>query len=135
MKLVEINWNPTDRQLRQFGAICLVALPAVGWMWGLGTTVVVTLALVGLVLACTGMAAPVILKPIFLALMLVTSPIGMVIGELAMLLIYFAVFLPLGLVFRVVGRDALQRRLDHKRTTYWQAKKQPAGVASYLHRS
>ena len=33
MKLVEINWNPTDRQLRQFGMIALVALPALGWLW------------------------------------------------------------------------------------------------------
>ena len=40
MKLIEINWQPTDRQLRQFGVICLVALPALGWLWGGGTTIV-----------------------------------------------------------------------------------------------
>ena len=27
MSLVELNLKPSDRQLRQFGAICIVALP------------------------------------------------------------------------------------------------------------
>ena len=135
MKLVEINWHPTHRQLRQFGAICIVALPVVGWFWGGGTTIVILLAAIGLALALAGLAVPQSLKPIFLFLMIVATPIGMVIGELAMLMIYFGVFLPIGLAFRIAKRDALQRTLDQQKTTYWQPKKQPANVASYYRRS
>ena len=135
MKLIEINWRPSDRQLRQFGIICLVALPAVGWLWGGGTTTILVLASIGLALALIGIAEPAILKPVFLVLTLVATPIGMVIGELAMLLIYFLVFLPFGLVFRLVQRDALQLRVDRKRKTYWQPKKQPQNVTSYYHQS
>lgn len=135
MKLIEIDWRPTDRRLRQFGATCFVALPGVGWIWGGGTATVLLLASIGLVLALAGMAAPTILKPIFLALTLVTAPIGMVVGEFALLLVYFGVFLPFGLVFRIVRRDGLQLRLERKRKTYWQAKKQPSNVASYYRQS
>ena len=43
MKLVELNWNPTARQLRQFGAICLIASTATAQNWrgpgSLGLTV------------------------------------------------------------------------------------------------
>ena len=135
MKLVQINWNPGRRQLRQFGAICLVALPVVGWMWGGGTTLVATLALVGAILALVGMLAPKILKPLFLVLTVAATPIGMVIGELTMLLIYFGVFWPVGMIFRITQRDALQLRRDRTRTSYWQPKRRPADVTSYYRQS
>ncbi len=135
MKLIEFNWQPTDRQLRQFGVICLVALPALAWLWGAGTTIFMTLALAGLLLAVTGMAVPTVLKPVFLALTIVATPIGMVIGELSMLIIYFGVFLPFGLVFRIAKRDSLQLRLDQDKDSYWEAKKQPANIRSYYRQS
>ena len=135
MKLIEFNWQPTDRQLRQFGVICLFALPALAWLWGGGTTIVMTLALAGLLLAVAGMAVPTVLKPVFLALTIVATPIGMVIGELAMLAIYFGVFLPFGLVFRLAKRDSLQLRLNQDKDSYWETKKQPANIASYYRQS
>jgi len=135
MKLIEFNWHPTDRQLRQFGAICLIALPAVGWIWGGGATTVATLGVIGLLLAITGMVLPTVLKPVFLGLTIVATPFGMVISELAMLMIYFGVFLPLGLVFRIAKRDSLQLRLDGDKDSYWEVKKQPANIASYYRQS
>ncbi len=135
MKLIEINWQPKNRQLRQFGMICLVALPAIAWLWGGSPTVVMALALTGVVLAVVGLAAPACLKPVFLALTILATPIGMLIGELAMLIIYFGIFLPLGLIFRIIRRDALQLRLDRSKESYWEAKKQPVDVASYYRQS
>lgn len=52
------------------------------------------------------------------------------IGELAMLLIYFGCFLPIGLVFRVVKYDALKLDLEESKTTYWETKKSPTNMAS-----
>ena len=135
MKLIEFNWQPTDRQLRQFGVICLFALPAIAWLWGGDNTLVINLALVGLLLGIVGVAVPSVLKPVFLALTIVGTPIGMVIGELAMLAIYFCVFLPFGLVFRLTKRDSLGLKLDQDCESYWQAKKQPATNASYYRQS
>lgn len=135
MALTDINWRPTGRQLRQFGWICLVAFPFIGWIWGGSTNTILVLALIGLVVAGLGMAAPEAIKPLFLALTLVATPIGIVLGELAMLLIYFGILLPLGMVFRVMKRDVLQLRFDRKSTTYWRPKKQPTNVASYYRQS
>ena len=131
MKLVEINWDPTNRQLRQFGVNCLFALPFVGWIWGAGLQTIGLLALSGLLLAIVGAALPRAVKPVFLALMIVATPIGMVIGELAMLIVFFGVFLPFGLVFRILRRDALQLTLSRQAKSYWQTKKQPNEPASY----
>ncbi len=135
MKLIEANWNPTSRQLCQFGVICAFALPLIGWLWGATSTVLGGLAGTGIVLAILGLTVPVVVKPVFVLLMLVAMPIGLVIGELAMLIIYFGVFLPIGFGFRLIGRDALQLTLDRDAETYWQPKRQPKDVASYYRQS
>jgi hypothetical protein len=131
MKLVEMNWNPTDRQLRQFALICLVALPLLGWLWHGTAPVVAILAGIGLLLAAIGTRFPSAVKPLFVGLTLVALPIGLVIGELAMLLVFFGVFLPIGIVIRIMQRDNLQLRLDRSATTYWQPKSSPVTVRSY----
>lgn len=135
MKLVEVNWNPTNRQLRQFGIVCLFAPPLVGWLSGGGGQLIGLLAMAGLLFAIAGAVRPRMMKPVFIALTIVAAPIGMVIGELAMLLVYFGVFLPIGIVFRVMNRDALQLRFDRRARTYWQAKKPPGGPADYYRQS
>ncbi len=135
MKLVEVNWNPTNSQLRQFGTICLFALPLIGWIWGAHATALMWLGGTGLALAVLGLVAPKAIKPVFLALTIAATPIGIVLGEIAMLLIFFGVFLPIGLIYKMMNHDPLQRKLDRDATTYWQDKPQPRNVASYYRQS
>ncbi len=135
MKLIESNWQPSDRQLRQFGIICVFALPLVAWVWGASWSVIGVLAGIGLTIAIVSLVFPQAVKPLFLGLMIVALPIGMVVGELAMLLIYFGLFLPISLVFRLLGRDPLERKLDRNAKSYWQSKKQPRSAASYYYQS
>jgi len=130
--LVEMNWDPPPRQLRQFGALCAVVLPALAWrVWGGNSTAVLVAGALGLAAAVTGWFAPRALKPVFIALSLVALPIGRILAEVAMLLMFCLVFLPIGLVFRLAGREGLHLRLDRSATTYWQPKLQPKSVASY----
>ena len=131
MKLVEIDWHPTNRQLRQFGGLCLFALPGIAWLWGGTTTVIATLAVVGAVLAVVGLVRPQAIRFVFLAFMIVAIPIGMVLGEVAMLCVFFGVFLPIGLAFRLMGRDALQLKMARDTTTYWRSKPKPPHAGSY----
>ena len=128
MSIVEINWRPSDRQLRQFGVIACLALPLIGWLWSGGTLAVVGwCAVAGGVLGGVGLWRPRYLKPVFVVLTLVVLPIGMLLGEVALLVIYFGVFLPIGLIFRLIRRDALQLTFQPTAKTYWQAKKPPTG--------
>jgi hypothetical protein len=133
MKLVEMNWNPSDRQLRQFGVVALVALPALAWFWSGGRpTVVLPLAAAGLASAALGLFRPRALRPIFVLLSLLALPVGLVVSELTMALLFYGVFLPIGMVFRLLGRDSLQRKFEPEATTYWQPKRQPADTADYF---
>ena len=82
MAMVEINWNPTNRQLRQFGIICLFALPLLGWIWGAELSTLGWLGLVGLALALVGVVAPQAMRAVFLALSVVTTQFGMVLAKM-----------------------------------------------------
>jgi len=52
-------------------------------------------------------------------------------GELAMLGIYFGVVFPVGMLFNLLGRDALEMRKAGRSGTCWRPKEQPDGAASY----
>lgn len=135
MKLIDFNWDPSKRQLRQFAIIGLFALPLIAWLWGASVTVVGVCLLIGAVLASASFLAPGLIKPLFLGLMIIATPIGWVIGELSMLLIYVGLFVPIGFVFRIMGRDALNRKIDRDRESYWETKRSPDHAARYYRQS
>ena len=139
MKLIDINRDPTNRQLRQFGVTALIFLPLIGWVAtgkprtgeAVNFPLLGSLAAAGLLLAVLGFLKPKLLQPLFVGASLLTLPIGLVVGEAVLLVIFFGLFAPMGLLFRLIGRDALQRRLDRGAKTYWQRKRQPASAARY----
>ena len=135
MSLIEINWQPTKRQIRQFSVVCLVALPLVGWIWGAEGRWLLGLFGAGAGIALLGWTVPGVIRPVYLGLTVITAPIGMVIGELLMVMIYFGVVCPLGLLGRVVGRDRLRLKLDRAAKSCWEKKKRPSSVRSYYRQS
>ncbi len=131
VKLVEMNWSPSARQLRQFGCLCLFVFPLLGWIWSGNPQTIIWLLGVGTGLAVTGFLMPKALKPVFVGLMLIALPIGMVVTECLLLLIYFGLFLPIGLCFKIAKRDALQRFFEKSKKSYWEEKKIPKRATSY----
>jgi hypothetical protein len=135
-----LNRHPTDRQLQQFGGAALVFLPLIGWLAtgkpgtleAINFPVLGGLAALGLALALLGFTKPKMLQPLFVGASLVTLPIGLVVGEVVLLIIFYGLFTPMGILFRLIGRDALQRRLDRGAKTYWQRKSQPVSSARYF---
>jgi hypothetical protein len=49
-----------------------------------------------------------------------------------MVVLFYGVFLPLGMVLRVLRRDSLQRKILPGAATYWQPKQQPSDPADYF---
>jgi len=135
MKLIEINWHPSTRALRQFGFLALVFMPLLGWLWGASLFGLCIWAACGLTLGVLALIRPQLLRPVFVLLCLLTLPIGMVVGEVVMFLSFFLVFVLFALLFRLLGRDSLQRTLQPHATTYWQPKAQAADPVSYFRQS
>jgi hypothetical protein len=145
MALVEIVWQPTDRQLRQFGLIALVALPVAGWLfigrpWPATITLgqlkaLGVLTAVGAAAALLAVVRPQALRWPFLGATLAALPLGLIVGEVVLAVMYFGLFLPVSLIFRLLGRDVLERHIDRAAPSYWQAKTQPSGPESYFRQS
>ena len=133
--MFQINTNPSDRQLRQFGVICIFAFPLLAGLWIVGTTAIIAGLVLGATFALLGLVAPRLLKPVFIAITVVTFPIGLVVGELILLMIWFGLFLPMALVFRIIGRDVLQRRSRTDADTFWVVRTPPRSVRKYYQQS
>jgi len=140
--MLKIDWNPPTRQLDQFGWISLVGFPALWGAWwliarasGKADPSVVLLAVlcgIGAVIFALSRVDPRLVRWIFVGLMVVAIPIGMVISYALTAVIYFLLFTPVALVFRVLGRDPLHRRIDRQAESYWVERGQRRPASSYL---
>jgi hypothetical protein len=135
MSLVTMNWDPNPRQLRQFGLAALgFGLLLAGWLfWRDGWSMpVYAVGGCGVLLGLMGLAAPEMVRYPYLACLAVSYPVGLVMSQVLVAVIYFGVLTPVALVFRLIGRDALERRLEPAAATYWQPKARPGGPESYF---
>jgi hypothetical protein len=144
MAVIQIDWNPPRRILRNFGLIGLVAFGAMGslicWQIGPGKVVpagaaTMTATFLWVTAAHFGVfaaVAPALLRPVYLVLTVVTYPIGFVLSYVVMALIFYGVIVPIGLVFKIVGRDAMCRRFDASARTYWIRRRPPDSVKRYF---
>lgn len=134
--MIKFNLQPPTTQLAQFGVFSLFGFPAIGVLawWKFGGPPWLMFALIGLGVLAFALSRidPKLVKPLFVGLMIVATPIGFVISMTLMVLIFYGLFLPVGLVFRAFGRDPLAKRPDHRSKSYWHERGTPRPLASYL---
>jgi len=123
---MQLDLNPSRSQLAQFGVASLIAFPGIGALlhfvngW-VPIEVFWVLLGVGVVVFAFAQAkvwAPV--RWVYVGLMVVAFPIGLVVSNVLLGLIYLLMFTPMALWFRLIGRDAMRRRLDPEAVTYWE---------------
>ena len=130
-KLIEIDLKPSKSTLRQFGWIALVGfgvLGALAWFelfifsFGLGQArETVAMSFWGLAALATlfSLVFPSGNLPIYLGLTVVAFPIGFVLSYVIMGTLFYLLITPVGLFFKITGRDAMHRRFDPEAQTYW----------------
>jgi hypothetical protein len=129
--MLNLNLDPDERTLRQFGLIAVVGfglLALAAWYEllifhaGLGQlrgSVTLVLAGVGLVSAIFSWVAPRANRPLFVGLSVVSYPIGWIVSNVVLTLLFFGLFVPIGLALRGTGRDPLERERDATKRSYW----------------
>ncbi|MCP4201141.1 MAG: hypothetical protein GY769_04325 [bacterium] len=133
--MIDLNLNPNKKELRQFSVALIAATAVVGGLlwWKLGPNPWSQgLWIGGPIAGLLGLAVPIAIKPLFIALSVVAFPIGIVVGTIALALVYYLMITPIGLIFRLIGRDPLHRGFDPSSTTYWIARRQSRGVGRYF---
>ena len=137
MQWSEITKTPPPKQLRQFAGLFLVVfLGLAGWrVWsGRADIWAAILAAMALAVGGCGLVRPSLVRWIFTGWMMAAFPIGWTISWLALALLFYGIFTPVALLFRLIGRDALRLR-RWAGQSYWTTKDPPPGVASYFRQS
>lgn len=144
-KLVEINFNPDTKTLRQFGVIAFVGfgiLAALAYYeklifsFGLGEArmpVVATFAALGSIALLFSLVAPKANRILYVGLTLLAFPIGFVLSYVIMGTLFFLVIGPIAVVMRLLRRDSMHRGYDPNAPTYWSAAHPPRDKESYFH--
>ncbi len=74
---------------------------------------------IGVGLAVVGSLVPLVVKPLFYAWMTMALMLGWFMTRVLLTIFFFVVLTPVAFVFRVIGRDALHRKLDREADSYW----------------
>jgi len=131
MSLIRINRHPRPRQLLVFALAWAIFTGVLGWrLWIKGYTPAAGFCwALAILVPVAGAFWREGLRRLYVGLSLVTYPIGFVFSALVLVLIYYAILTPLGLILRVCGHDPLQRR---PAASYWHKRPGPRAAASYF---
>lgn len=137
MSLVEIKLNPNLKELRDFGKIALIATAILGLLIyvfkGIGIEWSLAIWALGIIIFLTSLTSIKLTRLIYLGLILITFPIGWVVSFILMALFYFLLITPLGMVFRLMGKDLLNQKFDQEAKSYWVVRKPPENLSRYFH--
>lgn len=129
--MVEIDFHPDDRTLRQFGWIALGGfglLSGLAWFEramfasGLGEArvpVAGALLAIGVIAALVGTVRPQGNRFLFVGLALLAFPIGFVLSYVILTTLFFVVIAPVGIFMRLTGHDPMHRSFDPQADSYW----------------
>jgi len=122
MRIVEINRNPTVKQLQQFAWIWLAFLGLLGCMawFSLGAGPASLLWTLAIVVPVLGRLQPAVLKAVYLITSHAAFPIGYLVSHVILAAVYFLVLTPIALILRMAGHDPLARRQGSHVDSYWQ---------------
>ena len=135
MKLIQLNHNPSHRQLHVFGVIWLVFIGVIGGIvlknsgsvllatviWGLAVAVPVI-----------GWTVPAFMRIVYIGMTYATFPIGFIVSYLIMVIVYYLVLTPIGLGMRLFRYDPMDRYFDENAETYWRPHEQNVKLDNYF---
>jgi hypothetical protein len=137
MSLIKINWYPGPKELRNFGTISLIASTLIAILLyvlkGLGIQWTAIIFAIGFIIFLSSVISVKLTRMIYLGLILVTLPIGLAVSFTLLAAFYFLLLAPLGLFFRLIGRDPLRRKFDSTADSYWLTRRPPDKLDRYFH--
>jgi len=146
---MKLDLQPDRRLLRQFAWAALIMFPLIAgflaWRYELPLTWVLVLCGIGVVVALVelvlvdaiggafgALLEKLIPQSVYRLLTLIAFPIGFVLSHVLIALIYYLVITPIALVFRLMGRDVIGKKLDPRASTYWHDRGPSRPASSYF---
>ena len=135
MAIIEINTDPSKKELRWFGVMLVVFVLAVGalvrWQFD-APAPAQRIWIAGGVLSMVYVVAPPLRRWIFVGWIYAAFPIGWTVSHVLLASIYYLVFTPIGLLLRLTKGDPLERQLDRSAASYWRPHESLRDVRRYF---
>jgi Saxitoxin biosynthesis operon protein SxtJ len=135
MKWSDLPLKPTARMLREFAGAWLFFFLAVGvyryvarGQHQVGLAVGVMAVAIGVM----GLIKPAAVRWLFVGATLLAFPIGWVVSQIMLAVMFYSIITPLALLFRLQGRDLLARKRAPNRATFWTPKRTPEDMRGYF---
>ncbi len=134
MRWSDIPWTPAPRTLRQFAGLWLVFFGVIACRhaWDGHAGLAWTFGIVAGVVGVLGLVQSHLVRPIFVGWMVAAYPIGWIVSLVVLAVMWYGLFTPLGMIFRLMGRDALRLRPQADEATYWAPKPSAPDVRGYF---
>ena len=135
MKWSDIPMNPSGKVLRQFAGAWLVLFSALAAHQGLANgrpQLARAIALLAVAVGIPGLAKPALIRWLFVGWMILAFPIGWVISQVVLVVLFFAILTPVALFFKLTGRDLLCRKPAPDISSYWTPKESPSEMGRYF---
>ena len=126
--------HPPARMLRHFAGLWLLFFMSwAGWRASTGRADVwaLALAVVAVSVGVVGLLWPPAVRWIYTAWMMAAFPIGWLISRLLLSVLFYGLFTPIAVIFRLWGRDALGRK-HQQGISNWHDKSAPSSLDQYL---
>ena len=131
-----MNRSPSRKEIRTFGLTLLIGFGVIAllflfrgrvhratWAGGMGTFIFVLSALF-----------PTLAKPFYWTWMGLSAVLGWVTSRVIMTVIFLVILTPLGLFFRIMGRDPLRlKKSSFPKESFWQPHPERFDKSSYDH--
>lgn len=138
MRWGDIPWRPPISTLRWFAAIWLSWFFAIGcwvWLYRGNRNEALVLFLVALPIGLIGLIRPAAIRVVYVAATIATFPLGWLVSRLLLGLVFYCLFAPLAIIFRLSGRDALGLQFQSGLRSYWAEKPESNDLRSYFRQS
>jgi hypothetical protein len=135
MKWSDLPLEPGPRALRQFAAAWLVFFLALGAQQyfvrdhhRIGSA----LAAMAVIFGVLGLIRPFAIRWLFVVWLVMAFPIGWVISQVMLAIMFYVLITPIAVLFRLRGRDVLARKPAPEQATFWLPKEIPQDIRSYF---
>ena len=122
MAVIDINRNPSRRDLTWFGLLLVVFFGLVGALvlWRVQSPIAAWIIWsLGTILGIVYFAVRPLRLPLYIAWISVFYPIGWTVSHLMLGIIFLLVLMPIGLLMRLWGYDPMQRQFEPEASSYW----------------
>jgi hypothetical protein len=123
-----IKWNPGPAERRSFARSLIIGFPCIallfllaGYFRGKGWDFSLPLKIggVGAAVGLLFLLVPGIVRPFYVVWYAVACCIGLVVGNVVLALVYYALFTGVGLLMRAIRRGGLQKSFDKSAASHW----------------